>query len=73
MVGAKGQTGAIKQYLESGKTLTNAEAAKLFGCYRLSARIKDLRDAGMNISTIMIDGETRYGTSTRYARYKLIK
>lgn len=73
MVGAKGQTGAIRAYLESGKTLTNAEAAKLFGCYRLGARIAELRDAGMNISTIMVDGETRYGTSTRYALYKLVK
>lgn len=73
MVGLKGQTRAIKEYLETGKTLTNEEAAKLFGCYRLSARIKDLRDAGYNISTIMVEGETRYGTSMRYARYKLIK
>ena len=73
MVGLKGQTRAIKEYLETGNTLTNKEAADMFGCYRLSARIKDLRDAGMNISTIMVDGETRYGTSTRYARYKLVK
>ena len=73
MVGAKGQTGAIREYLESGKTLTNAEAAKLFGCYRLGARIAELRDAGMNISTIIVEGETRYGTPTRYARYRLVK
>lgn len=73
MVGVKGQTGAIKHYLESGKTLTNAEAAKLFGCYRLSARIKELRDAGMNISTMWEECINGFGTVSRYARYKLVK
>lgn len=73
MVGAKGQTGAIKKYLESGKTLTNAEAAKLFGCYRLGARIKELRDSGMNISTMWEECINGFGTTSRYARYKLVK
>ena len=73
MVGSRGQTKAIKEHLESGKTLTNADAARLFGCYRLSGRIKELRNAGMNIQTIMVDGKTRYDTSSRYGIYKLVK
>ena len=73
MVGCKGQIKAIKEYLESGKTLTNDDAVKLFGCHRLSARIKDLREAGMNITTIMVEGRTRYGTSSRYGIYRLEK
>lgn len=73
MVGCKGQTKAIREHLESGKTLTNQDAVKLFGCYRLSGRIKELRDAGMNIQTVMVDGKTRYGTTTRYGIYKLVK
>lgn len=51
----------IKKHLVSGKTLTGLEALKLFGCYRLSARIQNLRDEGLNIKTIMVeDGKKRY-------------
>lgn len=73
MVGTKGQTKAIKEYLEAGHTITNADAVAKFGCYRLSARILDLRRAGMDIVTLMIDGVTRYGTETKYAKYYLRK
>ena len=73
MKGVRGQTKAIKEHLEAGHSLTNKEAADLFGCYRLSARINELREAGMNIRTIMMEGETRYGTPTRYGKYMLAK
>lgn len=39
----------ILSYLESGNRLTNADAVRLWGCYRLSGRIKDLRDMGYDI------------------------
>lgn len=73
MKGVRGQTKAIKEHLEAGHTLTNKEAVDLFGCYRLSARIKELRGAGMDIRTVMMEGETRYGTPTRYGKYMLAK
>ena len=56
----------IKKHLVSGKSLTGLEALELFGCYRLSARILDLRDAGLNIKTIIIEDGKK-----RYARYKV--
>ena len=48
------QTEAIQQHLLEGGSLTPIDALKLFGCFRLSARIKNLRDAGMSIETEMI-------------------
>ena len=73
MIGLKSQTKAIKDYLEAGNSITSMEAYDKFGCTRLSARIFDLKKAGYNIQTIMMEGQTRYGTSTRYAKYILIK
>lgn len=41
----------IKAYLLSGKRLTQLDALNLFGCFRLAARICELRNDGMNIKT----------------------
>lgn len=54
--------------MEQGHTITQLEAYHLTGCWRLSGRIKDLRDEGHNIIT---ETETRNGKS--YARYRLVK
>ncbi len=46
--------------------LTPMFALKMFGTFRLAARIKSLRDSGHRIETIMVDDGER-----RYARYYL--
>ena len=73
MIGLKSQTKAIKDYLEAGNSITSMEAYDKFGCTRLSARIFDLKKAGYNSQTILMECQTRYGTTTRYAKYILIK
>lgn len=49
------------------------EAARLFGCYRLSARIHDLKEAGHDIKTTMKVGKKPNGNVCNYAEYTLIK
>ena len=49
------QNKAIKAHLESGKYLTALQAFNEFGCLRLAARIKDLKDSGMTIDKIMVE------------------
>ncbi len=49
------QNKAIKAHLESGKYLTALQAFNEFGCLRLAARIKDLKDSGMAIDKIMVE------------------
>lgn len=44
------QTDAIYSHLQSGNKLTALEALDKFGCARLAARIKDLKDRGHNIT-----------------------
>ena len=58
------QTEAIQQHLLQGGSLTPIDALKLFGCFRLSARIHAIRSEGMNIQTEMITVDRK-----RFARY----
>ena len=44
-----------------------------YGCYRLSARIHELRRAGEDIITDMIEDVDRHGEPCRYAQYSLRK
>lgn len=60
------QTKAIKAHLESGKSITPIDALNEYGCFRLGARIYDLKDTGMNIITEMVQQGRK-----RYARYRL--
>lgn len=69
----RGQTNAILNHLEAGNTITSKEAFELYGATRLSAIIHNLRNRGYIIHTIMIDGKTRFGDSTKYAKYYLVR
>jgi len=58
----------ILSYLQEGGLLTPIEALNNFGCFRLAARISDLRNEGYDIRTKMI--EVRGKT---FAQYRLGK
>lgn len=45
------QTDLIRQHLESGKYITGLDALNLYGCFRLAARIGELKDEGFNIKS----------------------
>ena len=64
-----GQNKAILNYLESGKSLNPMEALIQFGCFRLAARIGDLRKEGHDIHTEMYSEEN----GKKYAVYSLPK
>ena len=65
------QTTAIKNHLESGKTITSMEAFQLYGCTRLSAKIFDLKKRGMEIDSIPTAGTNRYGNPCTFSTYRL--
>lgn len=65
----RGQTNAILNHLKSGKSITNKEAFELYGATRLSSIIHSLRRKGYPIHTLMVDGTTRFGDSTKYGKY----
>lgn len=49
------QTNEIKTYLKMGYRITAIDALEKFGCFRLAARIKDLKDEGMEIEKVMVE------------------
>ena len=61
------QNQQIKSYLEKGKSITPIQALNKFGCFRLAARISDLRNDGLNIATKIV---TKDGKS--YSSYRLV-
>lgn len=56
----------VLAHLKTGKTLSQAEAISLFNCYRLSAVIKRLRNAGYEIITHNESNQNRDGYHARY-------
>lgn len=65
----RGSKQALLNYMIAHYGITSKEAFEELGITRLAARIKDLRDLGYNIITVMETGKTRYGETCRYARY----
>ncbi len=62
----KSQNTQIRKHLESGKTLTPLDALKQFGTFRLSARILELKERGMAITTELVNINGKW-----VARYSL--
>ena len=65
---SQSQTAQILAYLKEGNKLTPIEALKLCGCFRLSARIANLRDKGYNIKSELVTLEN----GKRVAEYEMI-
>jgi len=62
------QNKQILSYLLTGATINPITALELFGSFRLSARINNLRNDGHNIKTTMV-----YNGRKRWANYNLIQ
>lgn len=60
----------IKKHLEQCGSITPGLALEEYGCFRLSARIADLKARGMNIITESEVRKNRFGKKVRYARYR---
>ena len=61
------QSDKILDHLRGGP-ITPLQALNLYGCFRLAARINELRKQGHNISTKWIKGEQK-----KHAQYSLVE
>lgn len=61
------QVDMILRHLKQGKSITPIEALNEFGCFRLGARIADLRKEGHNIKT-----DIKKVGRKRFAEYRLV-
>lgn len=66
------QNEMILDYLRKEGSITQAEAINRFGCYRLGARVWELKQRGHKIIKYTEKGRNRFGLPTRYARYALV-
>ena len=75
--GASGKDGnmtqkqMILQHMKETGSITPGTALEEYGCFRLAARIADLKDDGVEIRTEIEKRKNRYGKTVRYARYRL--
>ena len=63
------QTNQILNYLKKGNSITTFEATNLFQITCLAERIRDLREKGYVINSLIIKDDI---SGKRYARYSLI-
>ena len=63
------QTAQILAHLKTGRSITPIDALNRYGCFRLGARIYDLKQDGHNIYREMVETDS----GKRVACYTLVK
>lgn len=63
----------IMEYLDENGSITPLEAMQQLGVMRLAARIEELKRDGVPIVMIRETVRNRWGESTNYARYWLVR
>ena len=63
----------ILRHLQDYGSITQAEAVTEYGCYRLGARIWDLKAQGIPIRSERVTGKNRYDEPVSFSRYSIIK
>ena len=61
------QVKKILAWMQNGKSITAIEALNMFGCFRLSARINNIKDMGLSVQKDMVETDN----GKRIARYYL--
>lgn len=61
----------IKNHLQTFGSITPMEALNEYGCFRLAARIADLKREGMEIKKESVTHLSRLGKKISFARYRI--
>lgn len=70
-MGKKTQAERVLEYIKKFGSITTLDAFKDLGVTRLSARIFELRNKGLNIDSTSVTSKNRYGETCTYAKYYL--
>lgn len=65
------QNDMILSYIREFGAITPIEALRDCGCFRLGARVHELKKEGYLIKSEMIEVDNRFGGKTRVAQYTL--
>lgn len=67
------QSQRVIEYIRRQGSITRAEALNDLGIANLTAVIAHIRHTiGLDVITLMMDAENRYGEPCRYARYTIL-
>jgi len=61
------QRSRILEWMQAGRTINPMQALKVFGCFRLGARVHELKKMGFPIKKEMVSS----GTRKKFAQYRL--
>lgn len=67
------QAEKVKNYIKDKGSITSMEAFRNLGITRLSARVSDLREMGVDVVTTWETSTNVFGETSRYARYFIRK
>ncbi len=63
----------ILRHLQDYGSITQAEAVTEYGCYRLGARIWDLKAQGVPIRSERVTGKNRYDEPVSFSKYSIVE
>lgn len=65
------QCDKILFHLQTIGSITPVEALDQYGCFRLAARVADLKADGWPITSEIVQKNNRFGEVVRFAKYRL--
>ena len=65
------QCDKILLHLQTIGSITPVEALDQYGCFRLAARVADLKAEGWPIASEIVQKKNRFGEVVRFAKYRL--
>jgi hypothetical protein len=65
------QAADVINFVKTHGSITTKQAMEELGCYRLSGRIYDIRQVGIEVNRDMIEVPNRNGGTSRVARYTI--
>lgn len=69
----RSQNDRLLSALKAGASVTPIHALTQLGIFRLAARVRDLRDEGVEIHSEFVEVENRFGERCRVKSYRLAK
>lgn len=65
------QCDKILFHLQTIGSITPVEALDQYGCFRLAARVAELKAEGYHITSEIVSKQNRFGETVRFAKYRL--
>ena len=66
------QEAQVIEFIKSHGSITQKQAVDFLGCYRLSARVWNIKATGVDVRKEMVIVPNRHGGTARVARYYIV-